>query len=186
MPTWLAILIGAAIALFVGIAAWLTLGLKLLERREGAATWRGEVDTDRKSFKSFMKQVGETLKKIQRELDTVRQIMAAYFGKPLFVPKSPIQLTEYGETVSKEIDAAKWVERIAPTLEDRVRSMDAYEIQDFCFEYAKGTDHYHGGERTVIRDVAYRYGLEVNAVHRVLAIKLRNRLLKLVGKDAPE
>lgn len=125
MPTWIAILMGAGITLFVGIAAWFTLGIKLLERRETDVKWRTNVDADRKSFKKFMEQVGGTLKKIRKELDAVRQIMAARWGTPLFFSGSPLRLTDYGKKVSAEAGTEKWVKRVVPTLEGRVENMDA-------------------------------------------------------------
>ena len=133
--------------------------------------WRGRVDT-------LLEQIG-------KDLTELRQIVFARFGVPVVVPKSPLKLTEFGKTISGEVDAPGWVERVAPDVEDRIAEKDPYEIQEFCFGYAAESERYREEERRAIRRTAFRRGLEVSEIERVLAIELRDRILKMTDQEPP-
>ncbi|WP_420462922.1 hypothetical protein [Candidatus Palauibacter sp.] len=137
------------------------------------AEWRGEVNADRTSFKEFMQEV---------RLD-IKTILGRLAPNPLS-RESPLRLNDLGKTISTEIEGAAWADRIAGTMEEWVESKDAYEIQEYCFEYA-AEFKYSDEERRTIRKSAYKNGLRVEQVHRVLAIELRNKLLALASLDPP-
>lgn len=180
MPTWLAILIGAAVTLTGVLATWGTLGLKIRERWEAKAEWKGAVDSDRKSFKDFMKE-------IRKDITALRDEFRTYFGgKPLITPGSPLQLTGYGKKLSEELDGKKWAAEIATGLTDQLGGADAYEIQQFSFNHVEDIE-YTAEQSKLIRDIAYRNGLSEGNVRRVLAIELRDKLLEMAGGlEAPE
>ena len=125
------------------------------------------------------------LERIRSDLDEVRQIVFARFGVPLLASRSPLRLTKLGRTVSVEIDASAWVDRVAGSLEASIEGKDAYEIQTFCFEYVEDTDQYSDEEQRSIRNTAFQRGLRASDVRSVLAIELRDQLLEKVGLEAP-
>jgi len=126
------------------------------------------------------------LERIGKELAELRQTVFSRFGIPLVISKSPLRLTELGKTVSEELAAQAWVESVANTLNEKVKGKDAYEIQDFCFEYVENTDQYSNEERQAIWNTTYKRGIKAEDVRQVLAIELRDKLLKNAELEAPE
>ena len=58
-------------------------------------------------------------------------------------------------------------------------------FRNFCFRYVAIHEH-PDEQRRAIERAAYQHGLPAEQILRVLAIELRDRLLKLVGKEPPE
>lgn len=137
------------------------------------AKWRGAVDADRTSFKEFMKEVRDDIKKILGRL-------------PLAVAEgqSPFRLNDLGKSVSEDIGARAWADRIVPTVADRLKGREAFEIQDFCFAYVSEME-YTEQEKRAIKKSAYENAIEEGQVRRVLAIELRDKLLAAAGLEAP-
>ena len=68
----------------------------------------------------------------------------------------------------------------------RRADLDAYGIQDFCFEYVdRDENQYSPEEEKVIRDSAFKRGISTYYIRQVLAVKLRDSLLKEAGLEAP-
>lgn len=57
--------------------------------------WKGTVNADLDSFKAFVNEIRKDMKKIMERLPP----------PPTTVGASPIELTDFGEMVSKDIDA---------------------------------------------------------------------------------
>ncbi len=128
------------------------------------------------------------LDRVDRKIETnstainqLRQIVFTRLNIPSVTSESPLRLSELGKTLSEEIDAGAWVERIADQLKVSVAGKDAYEIQSFCFDYVENTDQYSDQERRIIHKVAYQRGIMAEEIRRVLAIELRDKLLEHTG-----
>ncbi len=133
-------------------------------------------------------KVDERLDCVDRKIETnstainqLRQIVFTRLNIPSVTSESPLRLSELGKTLSEEIDAGAWVERIADQLKVSVAGKDAYEIQSFCFDYVENTDQYSDQERRIIHKVAYQRGIMAEEIRRVLAIELRDKLLEHTG-----
>ena len=78
--------------------AWVA-ALSLLSMVAGAAfafgTWKGKVDSDRASFKVFMKEVRDDIKEILGRLPS-----------PTVADGSPLQLTDCGKSISERLGAS--------------------------------------------------------------------------------
>ncbi len=112
--------------MFAGLATLVTYRMWRSSSRsqsEEEGKWKGRVDI-------LLERTGKDLERIGKELTELRQIVFSRFGIPLVISKSPLRLTELGKTVSEEITAQAWVERVANTLNEKVEGKDAYEIQD--------------------------------------------------------
>ena len=59
-----------------------------------------------------------------------------------------------------------------------------YEIQEFCFQYAKELDP-TPEQKLALDKTAYENGVETSTVRRVLAIVLRDKLLQHTNQQAP-
>ena len=160
-------------ALIVGVGAVIVAGLShranARKSLEDDGKWKGRVDTLLEELRNSLSEVEKNLNKVGKELGGLRQIVFDRLGIPLFASTSPLQLTEFGKTVSEEVGSAKWVERVASTLGDQITGKDAYAIQDFCFKYVEDTDKYRDAERRAIRKTAFERGLKTADVRRVLA-----------------
>ena len=157
MPDWLIPTVSIA---GVIVSMWVALGKRT-----------GRVET----------RLGERIGRVETRLtNTLYQLL----GRSPVSQKSPLQLNDLGETVSSEIRARDWADRVLGSLSEWAEGKDSYEIQERCFEFAERFE-YTAEEQRLIQRSAYNHGLPTQQVHRVLAIELRNRLLKMASKDPP-
>lgn len=149
----------------------------------------------REAIKSFMESTKDQLVNLNKRFLRLEERfsyfsnrVSAELGITLFLEsKSPIVLTEPGEELAEEVSAQEWVDRVSGTLKEEVKDLDAYGIQDFCFEYVdKEENQYSDEEQKVIRDSAFKRGISTYYIRQVLAIKLRDRLLEEAGLEAPK
>ena len=104
----------------------------------------------------------------------------------MFASSNPLRLTEIGKIISKEIAAPARVDRVSDTLLDQVKGKDAYEVQNFCLEYVESADRDSAAEQHAVHNAAGQLGLGAKDIRRVLAIELRDKLLREPGLEAPE
>ena len=84
--------------------------------------------------------------------------------------------------MSNALDAKQWAGRIAPTVADRVAGKPAFEVQAFCFDFAREQFEPSPEQKAQLQAVAYDNGIDLDAVLDVLAIELRDVLL---GAEQP-
>lgn len=158
------------------------------ERLNGLDRRLDRVDRRLDRVDGRLDKVDERLDCVDRKIETnstainqLRQVVFTRLNIPSVTSESPLRLSELGKTLSEEIDAEAWVERIADQLKVSVAGKDAYEIQSFCFDYVENTDQYSDQERRTIHKVAYQRGIMAEEIRRVLAIELRDKLLEHTG-----
>ena len=136
--------------------------------------WMGEVNADRNGINEFMKEIRDDIKKILRRLPA-----------PTTKNSSPIQLTKLGRSISDELNTRDWVDRIAPSLTERVKGKRPFEIQNFCFDYVKDEFEPDAAQLLRLQESAYENAIDLDGVLDVFAIELRDRLLELTGASTP-
>ena len=149
----------------------------------GAGQWKGKVDSDREAFKAFMASIKQDIEKIHSRID---DIFGKLGGPATLKTSSPITLTELGQSVSETLGATAWAVARANELSPRVAGAVAYDIQVFAFEYVEKDAVFDAAMEEAIKQCAYEYGLRRKQVLDVLAIELRDRLLRLGQLDPPE
>ena len=97
--------------------------------------------------------------------------------------ESPMKLTDLGRAISGELDADKWAEERVARLKDELQGKSPYEIQEFCFEFAKGNTEYDPILVTNMQTSASNHSLEVDHVKRVFGVALRDALMKSLGLE---
>ena len=103
----------------------------------------------------------------------------------LFASSSPLQLTEKVKAISGEIGAKGLAERIAPHLHPSMSGLSPFDIQERCYAYFLGGDaRLPDDEQASFKRVAFENGLELEHLHIVCAIELRDVLLRLQGEPA--
>ena len=148
-------------------------GLAVLALVFGIGRWVGGVNSDRDSFKAFMKVVQGELERIRTSIEQIlHRLPPTTIGH-----SSPIALTDLGQKVSHELDAPGWAERTAPELVADIEGQDPYTIQQTCFEYVG--DELDADMEAKVRSCAYENGLDREQVVNVLAVVLRDRLLEV-------
>lgn len=128
--------------------------------------WIGAVDSDRAAFKEFM---GEVRADIKRLLN--------WHGSPTVGGASPLSLTEIGKVVSEALDLPALARKIAPAVNQRVSGMQAYDIQEFCFDYIRDEYQPDTVDDERIKQCAFEKGLDRDDILDALAIVLRDELL---------
>ena len=131
--------------------------------------WVGRVDSDRTAFKAFMEEIRGDIKKILERL------------QPLTVAsKSPVQLTEFGQEVSRELKVKEWALGQAAPLLERARNLQEHEVYDLCEQHVQSRIDEDETLRDVIRAGAYQRGIDIEQVQRVYVIELRDELLRRI------
>ena len=130
--------------------------------------WIGKVNSDRASFKDFMKEIRKDIKIILGRLPP----------RPV-TGSSPLRLTDLGESISQTLEARHWAVRTAEELQGRIQGMQPYEIQDFCSTYIKNEFTPDALQKARIKECAYEHGIESTSVLEVLMVELRDKLLEL-------
>ena len=195
--TSIAAAVFAGLSVLVAFFMWRS-GTRAQTKEDGR--WEGEVksslNTFDKKLNTFDKNLNafdKNLNKFEKRLSRVEdQIAGLYnylltiFGPKVIKSESPIVLSELGESISEEIAAQVWADKVSKTLVEEVKGKDSYEIQIFCFQYVEETAEYSDEEQRAIHDSAYKLGIKASDVRRVLAVELRDKLLEHVSLEAPE
>lgn len=171
------------VALAVIVNYWRS---RIYAKHEKDGEWKGTVDTRLAKIDEDISFLRKDFSSIRDDFSDLRKIIFERQGTTRYTSKSPLQLTDEGESVSEEIGALRWIEKILDSLEAKIKGKDAYEIQDFCFEYVEDANRYTDEEQRAIRNSAYKRGIKTGDVRRVLAIELRDKLLEHAGLEAPE
>ena len=128
----------------------------------------------------FRGTVEKTLVDIKADIG---KILDHLLRAPVISSESPIKLTDYGRTISGELDADKWAEERVARFKNELKDKSPYEIQEFCFELAKSNSEYDPILVANMQTSAYNHGLQVDQVKRVFAVELRDALLKNLGLE---
>lgn len=150
------------------VIAVLGLFLGFLTLISKAGEWKGSVDTDRRAFNEFMNEIRDKLQSIFDRLPP----------SPL-TSGSPLKLTDLGEQISSVLDGKTWAQDQATQFINQLAGKTKYEIQEMCMNYANNEFEPSDdsmGER--IDDCAFNFGIRRTQVLEVLAIELRDELIR--------
>ena len=153
---------------------WITAGIVVLVGVFLASgIWVGAVNSDRTSFKEFMKEVRDKLDKIL-EWQLSKTVTS----------DSPLKLTKLGQTISESLDVPSLVENLFPELSERAKGKNPYDVQELCFKFIRGEYKPDDALNERMKDCAYEHGIVIDEVHDVLAILLRDAILERHEKSA--
>ncbi len=129
--------------------------------------WIGNVNSDRTTCKKFIEE-------IRNKIDTILGRLPG----PLIAKSSPLSLSELGASVSREIGAKDVAKNLSPEIKDRVLGKEPYEVHDICWDYVKYEFKPSNELFKKIKAYAYEKGFPSGMVFEVIAIELRDILLK--------
>ena len=168
MPEWLR----HPATIVIGIGALTSAVVKI-------SLWAGSVNADLQSLKDSVGEIRKTVEKILSQLSPRATVTSA----------SPLRLTDLGREILDRLDGKTWAMGMAPGLLDRVRGMDPYRVQEFCRAYVQdGTNEGWVPDEEMSAKLGYcafEHGLKIEQVLDVLAIELRDVLLRLLGDQLP-
>ena len=142
-----------------------------------------------------MEKAENRLDKIETRLDTIGDDISEIFkrlpAKPVESISSPIGLTDYGKELSEQIKAVEIMEMQVDRVKDAVKGFNAYQIQEHCFTFCKNELMSELKENEIdlynqIHEVAYKEGLDLEKLTRVIALELRDKILSSLSKPHTE
>ena len=138
-------------------------------------------------FDALSERMDTRFDALSDKLDTLHHMLAAFPDHPATKSVSPRTLTDYGAKLSQQIDAPSLAARYAPSLRDKIGSMNAWQIQELCFNHAENEImndlQQHDIDRyTQITMCACREGIDLSRVMRVVGIVMRDQLLQQTGQ----
>ena len=156
--------------IIIAVVALFGLGTSILGLVWKVSKWTGSVDDDRTSFKKFMEKIDNNIEKIHEDIQRIFQRL----GPSPTGASSPIELTEYGEELSKKLNARNWASQTALTIQADVSEKEPFQVHEFCKGYV--------GQISVethpeVFKLAYENGISDENMRSVLTIVLRDELL---------
>ena len=170
--------------------------------------WSAKVESELDFFGKRLDTVEKGLDSVEKRLDTVEKgldtvetrlgtleekvsiilnMLSEYLGKPVAGATSPLNLNDYGESIANEIDAKKIAQLFCNKININAEKMNAYEIQQSCFDYAENKivgmlKEEHPQYYENVTEYAYKNGVKIDKVMRVVGIILRDMVLTQSGK----
>ena len=188
-PIWFYIIVSTASILTIGtiifgIIAWFTTARSTVKDLKGFGEWKGKVDSDRSIFRKFMQTIRKEIRKDIKNLTKRIDDVLLQLPKLVTVGQSPLRLTDLGKDISGELNAKELAKQLAPKIIEKLGTgSQAFTIQDMCFEYINEEFEPSDDVATQISKSAYEHGLKRKQVREVLAVELRDRVLKLTGAE---
>ncbi len=148
---------------------WITAVIAAIAAAVTAGIWVGRVNSDRESFKGFMREIRDKLDRIFERLPP-----------PVVASGSPLKLTELGRRIAEHVGASAIAEELTGSLLESARGMSPYDIQQLCFDHL---DDFEPPEElaATLKQCAFDNGIRQEDVKRVIAVVLRDRLLERSG-----
>ena len=176
---------GIALAVVPGvIVALITLYLAKRTESRSWSEWKGGIGEFKTHVETTFREIKDSIDKIRESISSINSRLAHLSG--LVGHNSPISLTDKGREVSAELEGSEWAIKEASRLADRIEGKNEYEIQEFCFEYVREDFTPDNELNKKLQECAYRRGATVDDLKEVLAVELRDAMLKRLGLDPPE
>ena len=148
--------IGAAAAV---LTLFFAVGRHLWERAEKKAEWRGRTDESVGNLKT-------TLANIE------------YYLRRIFERGLPEKVADSNSPVSEHVGAADWAREEAAKLHSQLEGKEAFEVHEFAQEHVQDDSHLGEDIDRRMRKTAYEKNVEIAQVRTVLAVELRDALLR--------
>ncbi len=128
----------------------------------------------------------ESVSALSGVVETLQKVVSQAIGKPIAGSSSPLLLNDYGKTLSQAVDAPSLAERYTKGLETKIATMNPYQIQELCFDFADtsilGDLEKNDKENfDKVTACAYKEGIKADKIMRVIGILMRDMLLNQAG-----
>ena len=167
--------------------------IEVIEFRMETIEGRMEVIEGRmEKIEGRIEKIEGNLEKLESKFEKIIDILVEAVGQTLAKHSSPLTLTDYGIAIAEKIDADDIASEYAEKLYSDIQSFNAYQIQEYCFDYCRNKLLDHLKENSphqyqTIHTVAFEEGLEIeNITSRTIGIKLRDYLLAKKESRTPK
>jgi hypothetical protein len=142
--------------------------------------WLGRIEMLEAQTPDLRRDINNLRKDIDKRLDEIVAIISG--GKSVEQTTSPIQLTDYGTEISKQLGFQDVINEVLHDVEIE-QGMNEYQIQQLCFDYAQSEfmERISPDNREKIEKVAFEEGMPIQTVLRVVGIELRNAKFNQLG-----
>ena len=183
---WIWVLTPITVILLAVIGALFKFGTWKGRVDESTSQTRESIDQTRESIdqtREFMGQTREFMGQTREFMSQTRsdntRILGILSSKNFTGSSSPINLTELGQRVSKELGVKEWSRMTAKTLYENVTiPKREFEIHQFSENYVHKEFKPDENLRIRIQELAYYHGVGDVVVLDVFTIELRNALLE--------
>lgn len=141
--------------------------------------WTATVDSKLEQFSEFAGEVRQDIRELRQDVKELRRDVAQIFLRlppPPVAGDSPLQLTDFGERMADFMKVKSWASDLAPSLRADVAGKRPFEVDDFSRSFVQG--RLQDDLKESVAACAYEFGVERDAVLKVLQVVLRNELLR--------
>ena len=137
--------------------------------------WLSKVDHAAREHPGFVKAIKADISEIKVQIANIFGLL----NSPI-TQASPMVLSDFGRQLAEQLNASEWARETAPKVLDSVQAMQPAQVHAFCKQHTK--------DMTVDSDLnvfsrAYEHGITDEHMRIVLAIVLRDELLKSLGME---
>ncbi len=141
------------------------------------AEWKQQADRDRAEWKEQAERDRSVTQEFMREIrDDVKNIFSRLGPAPV-VDKSPLQLTDFGETIAAHVSAYECAKSLAPSLIDRVEGKQPFQIDEFCDSYV--SNELDEDMETLVSSASYQHAPSKDGGRSGLRVVLLDELLRM-------
>ncbi len=148
----------------------------------GAGAWYNNVNSDIRLLKDFMKSTNTKIDDYMKSINAKIDDIISRIPSDTVSSTSRKNLTEKGETISVELDARVWAETQSSILAEKFAGLNAYEIQEMAYSYVMEL-RFEVDFNGRMQNSAFEHGVSLHDVKNVLAIELRDCLLRMHGNE---
>lgn len=146
-------------------------GLAILGWILRAERWMGKKDES-------IRFLEEAIKELKFDIKVLFRNDSGDSSVSVVERNSPLRLTEVGYSISEALDVKAWAMQTAQDIVPKLKWSHPYDIQVFCMDYVDHPSNFDTDFMDRLKFYAYEEGLSVSQIRDVLAIELRDAILK--------
>ena len=144
--------------------------------------WYKDVNYDRKRLGESNASIKDDVKDIKKGFEDVKRIVFLMAGRVLppeaiIQRNSPLQLTEYGKNLSRQIDGEALAVRLAESAWTEAKHKEEHELQNFSSRYVYDYFELNPVHEKEVEKLTYESDLTRPEIYQILTIELRDVLV---------
>ena len=137
--------------------------------------WVGRINERNSDFRKTMEGIGT-------DVGSIKEIAVRHFSN-VSQSASPAKLTDFGKQVSAGAGAPAWAKQVANEMAKHYRGLEAFEVDQQARDIANRRQTPE--TKRVVAKAMYEYALDEASVRSILAIELRDAILRQLGIEPP-
>lgn len=126
----------------------------------------------------WMGKIDESIRLLEEGAREMRTDIKGFSSIQVVEKNSPLRLTEAGHSISEALDVKEWATLTAQDVVPKLRWSHPYDIQVFCMDYVDDPSNFDTEFMDRLKYYAYEESLSMSQIRDVLAIELRDAILK--------